>query len=344
MADKLIPSAGGGLEGPGPSRVAGGSGLGGPWAPQASRTVKNPAGLYLASLLPSGRVVMAGALNIIARDFLGFKNAREVPWAQLRYEHVQAIRTKLGERYKPATANRYLSAVKGVLREAWRLGEYPGEELEKVRDVRSVPGAAVPAGRALSKGELKALMDGCSDGTPVGIRDAAVIALGYGAGLRRTEISGLSVEDIRTEGAGMVVRVVGKGAKERLVYLDNGAMEAIADYIEARSGVPGALLWSARKGGRLNDGAGMSDEAVAVILKKCAARAGVGKLSPHDLRRSFVSDLLDAGVDIATVAAMAGHSRVTTTQRYDRRGEEAKRKAAGTLHVPYTKKTRENGL
>ena len=73
-------------------------------------------------------------------------------------------------------------------------------------------------------------------------------------------------------------------------------MEAIADYIEARSGVPGALLWSARKGGRLNDGAGMSDEAVAVILKKCAARAGVGKLSPHDLRRSFVSDLFDAGV------------------------------------------------
>ena len=64
----------------------------------------------------------------------------------------------------------------------------------------------------------------------------------------------------------------------------------------------------------------MSDEAVAVILKRCATRAGVGKLSPHDLRRSFVSDLLDAGVDIATVAAMAGHSRVTTTQRYDRRG------------------------
>ena len=85
-------------------------------------------------------------------------------------------------------------------------------------------------------------MDGCSDGTPVGIRDAAVIALGYGAGLRRTEISGLALEDIRTEGAGMVVRVVGKGAKERLVYLDNGAMEAIADYIEARGRAPGSLF------------------------------------------------------------------------------------------------------
>ena len=131
-----------------------------------------------------------------------------------------------------------------MLREAWRLGQLPGEELEKVRDVRSVPGSAVPVGQALSKGELKSLMDGCSDGTPVEIRGAAVIALGYGAGLRRTEISGLSLEDIRTEGAGMVVRVVG-----------NGAMEAIADYIEARGAAPGALLWSARKGGRLNEGA-----------------------------------------------------------------------------------------
>lgn len=76
--------------------------------------------------------------------------------------------------------------------------------------------------------------------------------------------------------------------------------EKLADYIEARGVQPGALLWSARKGGKLNAGAGISDEAVAV---------------------------------------MAGHSRVTTTQRYDRRGEEAKRKAAGTLHVPHSRKT-----
>jgi len=282
---------------------------------------------------------MAGALDIIAHDYLGYASARAVPWHQLRYEHVQAIRTRLGEKYKPATANRYLSALKGVLREAWRLGAFPGEELERVRDVRSMPGSALPAGRALSKGELKALMDACSDGSASGARDAAVIALGYGAGLRRTEIAGLSLGDVQSEGDGMVVRVLGKGAKERLVYLDNGAMEAIADYIEVRGAEPGALLWSARKGGALNVGAGMSDEAVAVILKKQAARAGVAKLSPHDLRRSFVSDLLDAGVDIATVAAMAGHSRVTTTQRYDRRGEEAKRKAAGTLHVPYSRKS-----
>lgn len=190
---------------------------------------------------------------------LGYASARRVPWLQLRYEHVQAIRTGLGA--------------------------FPGEERERERDVRSGPGSAFPAGRALSNGGLKALMDACADGSPSGARDAAVIALGHGVGLRRTEIAGLSLGDVRIEGDGMVVRVLGKGPKERLVYLDDGAAEAIADYIEVRGAQAGALLWSARKGGKLNASVRINDEAVR------------------------------AGVDIATVAAMAGHSRVTTTQR-----------------------------
>jgi integrase/recombinase XerD len=84
----------------------------------------------------------------------------------------------------------------------------------------------------------------------------------------------------------------------------------------------------------------MTPLAVYNLMVKGAGQARVKKSNPHDLRRSFVSDLLDAGAVIAVVAKMAGHASVTTTARYDRRGEQAKQKAATMLHIPY--RSREN--
>ena len=79
----------------------------------------------------------------------------------------------------------------------------------------------------------------------------------------------------------------------------------------------------------------MTAQSVLELLARRAGRARVARFSPHDLRRTFISDLLDAGADITTVASLAGHSSVTTTARYDRRGEETKRRTAELLVVPF---------
>jgi integrase/recombinase XerD len=81
----------------------------------------------------------------------------------------------------------------------------------------------------------------------------------------------------------------------------------------------------------------LTDQSVLGIVRKRGAEAGVARFSPHDLRRTFVSDLLDAGTDMSTAKRLAGHSSEVTTGRYDRRGEESKRKAAQLLHVPYVR-------
>jgi site-specific recombinase XerD len=185
----------------------------------------------------------------------------------------------------------------------------------------------------------QALMAVCSRGiSPSGARDVALIAVLYGAGLRRSEAVALDLGDYNGETGELVIRR-GKGRKDRLTYATNGAADALADWTAVRGTELGPLFCHINKSGRVALRR-ITDQAVLHILAKRAAEAGVAAFSPHDLRRSFISDLLDAGADISLAQHLAGHASVVTTARYDRRGEMAKRKAAGLLHVPYFKPRR----
>jgi site-specific recombinase XerD len=143
------------------------------------------------------------------------------------------------------------------------------------------------------------------------------------------------VADFNIETGELVIR--GKGRKDRLGYATDGSGEALKDWLVVRGGDPGVLFSRINKAGRIGTHR-MTDQAVLYILKKRAIEAGVADFSPHDLRRSFISDLLDAGADIVTAQKLAGHASVSTTAGYDRRGEVTKRKASQLLHLPYRKR------
>jgi integrase len=159
------------------------------------------------------------------------------------------------------------------------------------------------------------------------------LAVLYGVGLRRAEVVALELSDWDPVGKSLSVRR-GKGRKARITYPPPGAQAALAAWLSLRMGGGTALFVPIRKNGVLAVRA-MTDQAVLYVLQKRARLAGVKAFSPHDLRRTFISDLLDIGADIATVQSLAGHANVQTTARYDRRGEATRRRAAEMLHVPY---------
>ncbi len=280
---------------------------------------------------PHTRRAYARALT----DFLAWHATRGRP--ALSKNVVQAYKTDLQTRGKSAAViNQHLSAIRKLVREAADNAALDPVLAAGITRIAGIAHHSLPAGRAINRGELLALLNTCAaDMTPAGARDAALIALLYAGGLRRAEVVALSLADFDV--AGKSLKVHGKGNKERTVPLAGGTFDAMLDWLAVRGEYPGALFVRIRRGGHINR-TRLTTQAVYHILQHRAAQAGVQHLSPHDFRRTFVGDLLDAGADIATVQQLAGHADVSTTARYDRRGEKAKQKAVALLHVPYRRR------
>ena len=294
---------------------------------------RNPALVYLSSLQPKGRRSMTSSLEQIAK-MCGF-TLRTMPWQKLKYEHVQAIVTKLSEILAPATTNKAIAAIRGTMKAAWRLELISADDYARVHDVHLVKGSRLPTGRQLSDGEIFALFSRTArDQSPSGIRDLAILSLSYAAGLRRAEVASLNLDQLKEEEDFIAVQLIGKGNKERIVYLTNGGRDFLKAYLTFRGSEPGALFYAGRKSGKLIKGQRITDQGIYGILKKRAGEANVKNVSPHDLRRTFVSNMLDLGIDLTTVSFLAGHSNVQTTAKYDRRGEAAKKEAARALRIP----------
>lgn len=294
----------------------------------------HPASVYLASLGEGSRRTMREALDAIASLLTGgICNATTLNWAALRYQHTAAVRSVLMEKYSPATANKMLCALRRTLLMARRLGLMTSEDYDRAIDLESVRGEKLLRGRALTDEEVAALMKACTfDLSLVGIRDAAMLAILI-VGLRRSEVVNLDLKDFNPRARSLLIRGA-KGRKDRIVYLPVGSVKAVKDWLAVRGNEPGPLLHPFDKAGRIIKRR-ISEQAVTKALQKRGFQAKVAHFSPHDLRRTFISNLLDAGVDLATAASLAGHSSTDVTARYDRRGEAAKKRAIDLLNVPY---------
>lgn len=190
--------------------------------------------------------------------------------------------------------------------------------------------------KALSLDQVSALLDAPDRSTPAGLRDAALLELLYGTGARVSEIVELDVDEVAgpLEDPDVGLRLFGKGRKERVVPLGSFARAAIGDWLvrgrpplaaRARRGGP-ALLLNAR-GDRL------SRQSAFAILRTQAERARLGvTVSPHTLRHTYATHLLDGGADIRVVQELLGHASVTTTQIYTRVTAEHLREVFVSAH------------
>jgi len=312
------------------------------------RLDQNPVAVFLARVakgsrrsllhgLCSGLAALTGQAWLI--DPKGDKAAkvqavRGFEWHQLQYQHVAAIRAKLIEKYAAATCNRVMAAVRGTIRECWRLGLMSAEQYHRAVDVPNVKGTTLPRGRAISGGELNALFTAASQLKPaIGTRDAAIMGLAFGGGLRKHEIVSLDVSDYAVDAGELKIK--GKGNRQRVMHVDDGGKDALDAWLKIRGDAPGALFHPINRGGRIHRERRLSDQGITLVCKRLLKRARVKEFSPHDARRTFISDLLSLNVDIATVSQMAGHSQIQTTARYDRRPEQRKKAAAKLLHIPF---------
>jgi integrase len=283
----------------------------------------NPAVVYLLALQPTGRHPQRRVLNLVARLLETPKMCNEAgkeitflfyPWAALRYQHLEAIRSKLMELYQPATVNKALAAMRGVLRAAFWLGQTKEDDYHQACAVKGVRIKTPPTSRVLTPGEIAALVSVCkNDPTPAGARDTTIINVSFTAGLRRGELSRLDLADY-DQGTNTLT-IHGKDGREHSLSLISGAARAMSAWLAIRGNLPGAVFRPVNNSGKIQPRR-MSSQAIYNLLQKRGKEAGVKGFSPNDLRRTFINNLLEDGMDISMVAKMAGHVSVATTYRY----------------------------
>lgn len=250
--------------------------------------------------------------------FADFIEREELDWRRMRGQDVRLfLGDLLREGLAEASVNRALSAVKGFYAYCRRFELVEKEPFSSVRGMKR--GRRLP--EVMSAGEVEELLRLPGDDF-YGLRDRALLELLYSSGCRVAEAAGVNVNDLSDGWKSL--RVVGKGAKERYLFLGGPARQALREYVPVRrerlrtaGREREKALFINRNGGRL------TQRGIAYLLEGYVRRSGIQKrVSPHTFRHSFATHLLDRGADIRVVQELLGHSQVSTTQIYTHVGIE----------------------
>jgi integrase/recombinase XerC len=256
----------------------------------------------------------------------GTKKADLQP-AQLDRDAIRGFLGRLhGERCSRATAARKLAAVRTFLRYLLREGLIESDPGGLV----ATPKREVRMPAHLSEGEMTALVDAPDTTSPLGRRDHAILELFYASGLRLSELAGLDLDDLNL--SARMVRVLGKGGKERLLPFNTSTAKAIREYLKDREGLDAQVAQRRQAGQGRRDGRSSRranplflnyrggrltprsiDRLVRRYVEWSSARDGI---SPHALRHSFATHLLQRGADLRAIQELLGHARLSTTERY----------------------------
>jgi integrase/recombinase XerD len=262
---------------------------------------------YLAYLRIE-RGLAQNTLDAYQRDLATYcEHLENTDVSQVRPAQVSAfLKFLYGRGLKPRSAARGLAAVRGLHR--FLLMEKGAQENPTINV--EAPRAFLPLPHFLNVEEVDRLLAAPDQNTPRGVRDRAMIEVLYATGLRVSELVGLRIDGVNLD-AGFV-RCLGKGSKERIVPLGASACDAIRSYLkEGRGTHASELLFLSEKGDPLTRFHFWES------LKEYAAKSGVRKnISPHVLRHSFATHLLERGADLRAVQMMLGHANISTTQIY----------------------------